>query len=90
VALRDGRHLLKVLYYVLKNLHLETISGGMGVPELNRNDAYRKILSFPPLSKQQKIVARIEEIEAQIAEAQKIVDAAQERKTTILRSYVQV
>ncbi|MDR0638381.1 MAG: restriction endonuclease subunit S [Spirochaetaceae bacterium] len=44
-------------------------------------------VKFPPLAEQQKVVSKIEEIEAQIAKAQKITARAQERKNAILRKY---
>jgi restriction endonuclease S subunit len=88
VRLLDESCSLKALYYVLKKVRLETISGGVGVPGLNRNDAYATILSLPPTAEQHKIAAEIEAVEARIAEAQKTLDAAPERKNAILRRYL--
>jgi type I restriction enzyme M protein len=54
----------KYLYYVLLSLHLENTAGGTGVPGVNRNELYEKKIPLPPKDIQDKIVAEIEEIEA--------------------------
>ena len=41
-------------------LQLDKVNVQAGVPGLNRNDAYRKMISLPALSVQQQIVAEIE------------------------------
>jgi len=48
------------LYYILKNLKLTELSGGAGIPGLNRNDAYLKEIPLPPLEVQSRIVEKIE------------------------------
>ncbi len=50
----------KWLYYILKNLKLTELSGGAGIPGLNRNDAYLKEIPLPPLVVQSRIVDKIE------------------------------
>lgn len=42
----------------------------------------------PPLAEQEKIVQQIERLEAQIAQAQKIIDAAPQQKQAILQKYL--
>ncbi|MBN1234107.1 MAG: restriction endonuclease subunit S [Candidatus Coatesbacteria bacterium] len=59
---------LKYLYFILPFLDLQNLNTQSGVPGLNRNDAYLKLIPLPPLSIQQEIVSRIEE-------EQKLVDA---------------
>jgi restriction endonuclease S subunit len=79
---------LKILYYAIKNLDLESLAGGTGVPGLNRNDAYAKNIKVPPLPEQQKIVGEIERIEARIAEAEAEMDAMPEQKKAVLQKYL--
>ncbi|MCL1948029.1 MAG: restriction endonuclease subunit S, partial [Chitinivibrionia bacterium] len=45
-------------------------------------------IPLPPLSEQQKVVAKIEKIEAQIAEAQKIIDETAVLKNEVLKKYL--
>ncbi|MDR1543160.1 MAG: restriction endonuclease subunit S, partial [Prevotellaceae bacterium] len=45
-------------------------------------------VKVPPLSEQQKIVAEIEKIEVQIAEAQKIIDSMPVLKNEVLKKYL--
>jgi restriction endonuclease S subunit len=88
VRVKDARYALKILYYAIKNLNLESLAGGTGVPGLNRNDAYAKNINVPPLPEQQKIAAEIEKIEARIAEAQITLDAMPEHKNAVLQKYL--
>ncbi|MDR1363258.1 MAG: restriction endonuclease subunit S, partial [Spirochaetaceae bacterium] len=85
----DVKYSLKILFYALNRLDLESLAGGTGVPGLNRNDVYAKMLKLPPLAEQQKITAEIEKIEARIAEARGELDAMPERKSAILQKYLQ-
>lgn len=45
-------------------------------------------IPVPPLSEQQKIVAQIEDLEKQIAEAQAIIDNSKLQKQEILDKYL--
>jgi type I restriction enzyme M protein len=62
---------LKWFYHNLKNLRLTELSGGAGIPGLNRNDAYEKEIPLPPLEVQREIVVEIEGY-------QKIIDGARQ------------
>ena len=88
VKLREIQFHLKLIYYALQRLNLESLAGGTGVPGLNRNEVYSKILFLPPLSDQQPIVAEIEKIEMQMAEAQKIIHEIPELKNETLKKYL--
>lgn len=53
---------LKFLFYQLKTLRLTSLDKSTAIPGLNRNDAYVKPFVVPPLSEQEQIVAKIEEL----------------------------
>ena len=78
----------KYCYYLLKNLHLENLNVGMGPGGLNRNTAYGLNITLPSINDQQKIVFQIEELEKQIAEAQRIIDNSKAQKQAILDKYL--
>lgn len=75
-------------YQLLLGLNLESLNVGMGPGGLNRNSAYAISVKIPQLSEQQKIVAQIEELEKQIAEAQTIIDNSKQQKQEILDKYL--
>ncbi len=54
---------LRFIQFVLYELNLEEEAKALGVPGLNRNDVYRKLVPFPPLKVQQRIVKAIEQLE---------------------------
>ena len=72
VRIKEQQRLdLRFCYYQLPALELDKVNVQAGVPGLNRNDAYKKIIALPTLKTQQAIVA---EIEAE----QELVDANRE------------
>lgn len=78
----------KYCYYMLKNANLENLNTGLGPGGLNRNTAYNVEVNIPDLKEQQKIVSQIEELEKQIAEAQKVIDNSKQQKQAILDKYL--
>ena len=58
------------------------------MPGINRNDIYQ--LEIPKISfaEQERIVDQIEALEAQIAQAQKVIDDAPAQKQAILQKYL--
>ena len=88
VNLIDESVLLKFLYFVLKELSLEKLALGTGVPGLNRNDVYNLKFGFPPLPEQQKIVTKIEKIEAQIEILETQLAEIPAKKEAILKKYL--
>ena len=61
VKIKEEQRLdLRFCYYQLLTLELDKVNVQSGVPGLNRNDAYRKMMALPSLSIQRKIVAEIE------------------------------
>ncbi len=65
---------LKWFYHILKNLRLTELSGGAGIPGLNRNDAYQKEIPLPPLEVQREIVAEIEGYQKLIDGARQVIE----------------
>lgn len=55
--------LLEYLYFSLRMLDLEGLTKQMGVPGLNRDNVYAQKIPVPPIKIQQKIVAKMKEIE---------------------------
>jgi len=52
---------LKYIYYILKEMKLQSIKNGAGIPGLNRNDVYSKYkIPLPSIEIQKEIVNRIE------------------------------
>ena len=75
-------------YYLLKSVKLERFNTGLGPGGLNRNTAYNIEVRIPVISNQQKIVAQIEKLEKQIAEAQAVIDGSKQQKQEILMKYL--
>jgi type I restriction enzyme M protein len=71
VKVNENKVILKFLYYLLKEINLQQLSGGAGIPGLNRNDAYQLSIPLPPLSVQKEIIVEIESY-------QKIIDGAKQ------------
>lgn len=61
VKLNNENYDLKFLFFILKQLNLQNLKGGAGIPGLNRNDVYREV-KFPAVSLevQKRIVGKIE------------------------------
>lgn len=87
VKLLNSDYSLKVLFYVLKTLNLEKISGGSGVPGLNRNDAYAQFINLPLVHHQQEIIDEIENIEADINKLEEQLSNIQIQKHTVIAKY---
>lgn len=83
----------KYLLYVINSKHCysqfeKSISKGMGVPNLHLNQIKNVKIPLPSIEQQQKIVTQIEELEKQINEAQKAIDASAELKNAVLKKYL--
>ena len=60
----------------------------MAQPKLSQVNMNRIMIPVPPLAEQERIVQQIEILETQIAQAQKIIDAAPQQKQAILQKYL--
>ena len=85
VSLINDKFSMKILYYTIRNMNLENISGGTGVPGLNRNEAYSQSVFLPPLSEQEKIVSEIEKIEVEIVALENEIAGIPKQKEEVLR-----
>ena len=79
---------LKFIYHMLKSLNLPSLRAGSGPGGINRNNVYGLQIPVPPLDVQQQLAAEIEQLEAEIIEAQAVIDEAAERKNAIFRNYL--
>lgn len=57
---------LRFIYEQLRLLRLGDVGGGMGVPGLNRNDAYDAAMTLPPPGTQDLIIAECKAIDASV------------------------
>jgi restriction endonuclease S subunit len=78
----------KWLYYKLISMNLNQYSTGVAQPGLSIQTIKSLQLYIPPLAEQEALVAQIETLEAQIAQAQAVIDAAPAQKQAILKKYL--
>lgn len=57
-------------------------------PSINKTDLTNFKIPLPPIGEQKEIVARIEEFEQQIVQAQQVIDNAKAQKQAILNKYL--
>jgi restriction endonuclease S subunit len=67
---------------------MENTMHGGSYPSLNKNDIQNFKIPVPPFAEQQKLVAEIEAIEAQIAINQQIINEAAAQKQAIMKKYL--
>ena len=79
---------LRFIYHMLKSLNLPSLKAGSGPGGINRNNVYSLQIPVPPLDIQQRLVAEIEQLEAEITQAQAVIDKTSEHKNAILTSYL--
>jgi restriction endonuclease S subunit len=75
------------LYHKLISMNLNQYAKGTAQPGLSVENLTPIQISIPPLLEQQKIVSKIEKIETQIFEAQKIIDEIHVQKNNVLKKY---
>jgi type I restriction enzyme M protein len=76
------------LYHKLIAMNLNRYATGVAQPGLSVMNLTSVLVSVPPLSEQQRTVAEIEQIESEIAEAQKTIDAMPALKNEVLKKYL--
>ena len=78
----------KFLFYVLRDINLEKLVLGAGVPGLNRNDVYNQIYKLPSLEEQKKIISQIIKRECQISKIHEELKESEKRKNEVLKKYL--
>ena len=71
-----------------KGKFLGKMNNSIGVPGLNRNDAYNLKIPLPPLEAQEKIVQAIENIEQKISNLQTELNSLNGKQKEILEKYL--
>lgn len=71
---KNDKIILEYLYLILQKLDLEELGQGVGVPGLNRNDAYDLKIPFPPLDIQKEIVKECEIIDSEVSKANETIE----------------
>lgn len=77
------------IFYCLKSLYNQIIQDLSQYDMLNLPQIENIKIPVPPLDIQQQLAAEVEQLEAEIAQAQEVIDKATERKNVILTSYLQ-
>ena len=88
VKLKDNSNNLKFIYISIKDIGLDKMNNSIGVPGLNRNDAYNLKIPLPPLDAQEKIVQAIESIEQKISSLQTELNSLNGKQKEILEKYL--
>ncbi len=78
---------LSYLYYALKTKNLTSYARGVK-PGINRNDVYDLEIPLPPLATQQKIVAKLDVIFAEIDKATAAAEANAKNAEALYQSYL--
>ena len=88
--LLDSRYLAYVLSSEpIKNIYMANVGGGT-VKSLKMADLEKTEIPLPPLPDQQKIVRRVSEEEAKIADAKAVMASCPKRKKSVLAKWLQV
>lgn len=67
------------IFYLLKFCRLQKYESSTAIPGLNRDHAYSEKVSLPPLSEQQRIVAKIEELFSELDKGVENLRTAQQQ-----------
>jgi type I restriction enzyme M protein len=83
IAHNPKKTVLRFIQFILLELKLEKEAKALGVPGLNRNDVYKKLVPLTPLPVQRRIVKDIEKLEKK-AETYVIRDLAEQKRQILL------
>ena len=86
VTLKNNNVLLSYLFLALKQLKLDKLGGGTGVPGLNRNEAYQLKIPLPPLEIQAQIAQECNAIDADVEAAQASMAQAKKELKPLLKN----
>jgi type I restriction enzyme, S subunit len=75
----------KYIYYLFKSIQFERFSSGSGVPTLNRNDIHDFLIPLPPLPEQTAIAAALSDMDALIAQTEKLLQKKKAIKQGVMQ-----
>lgn len=76
---------IEFLFYLLRHLDLTRITGDVGVPGLNREMAYREIVTFPvQIAEQKKIAHILSTVQRAIEAQERIIQTTTELKKALM------
>lgn len=86
------KNYMRWLWYLLPLLKMDEFSRDSAVPGLNREDAYRNIVTLPPSYEQQQIAAYLDrkttQIDNLISKKQKLIELLKEERSAIINQAV--
>ena len=86
------KNYMRWLWYLLPLLKMDELSRDSAVPGLNREDAYRNIVTLPSLYEQKQIAAYLDRKTAQIddliSKKQKLIELLKEKRAAIINQAV--
>lgn len=88
IVLTPNVDLVNIFYLKHVVSRLDFTDSGSVIPQLTVPKVRSLQIPVPPLDIQQQLAAEIEQLEAEIAEAQSVIDKAADRKNAILRNYL--
>ena len=88
IVLTPNVDLVNIFYLKHVVSRLDFTDSGSVIPQLTVPKVRSLQIPVPPLDVQQQLAAEIEQLEAEIAEAQAVIDKAADRKNAILKTYL--
>lgn len=88
VKLKNKDIPLELIYYLLKEMNLDELKNGLGVPGLNRNDLYEQIITLPQQSEEKIILDKLKSIINQKNNIENKVLELKVLKSNIFKKYL--
>lgn len=79
----------KFVFYLFNNLRIERFASGSGVPTLNRNDVHDFKIPLPPLPEQTAIASALSDMDALIAQTEKLIEKKKAIKQGVMQELLQ-
>ena len=83
---------LRFIYYLLEQLHLDSVSNDSAVPGLSREEAYQNIVAVPPKIEQSAIVDYLDNVNLMlrggVSQKQELVELMDEYKRAVIQQTV--
>ena len=88
ISERNTKCDLHFLYYLLKNLGLNSLNSDSAVPGLNRNIAYAQDIKIPPLAEQKAIASLLETWDTAIEKTEALIAAKKKQFEWLVNSLI--